>query len=186
MNCTTPANYFHALRRQIHRDFRKPLIIMTPKSLLRHKICVSNLDDFSKKNSFHRILEDHAFEKKNGFLELDKSKNINKVIMCSGKIYFDLLEAREKFKRKDVILLRIEQLYPFPAKSLVKSIKLYAENAEFIWCHVRDYIQWTLDFIKASNKKVSYIGRAPAASPATGYAKRHIAQQKEILEKVFN
>ena len=197
MNCTTPANYFHALRRQIHRDFRKPLVIMTPKSLLRHKICVSNLDDFSKKNSFHRILEDHAFEKKNGFLELEKSKNINKLIMCSGKIYFDLLEAREKYKRRDVVLLRIEQLYPFPAKSLVKSIKPYAKNAEFIWCqeepknmgawsHVRDYIQWTLDFIKASNKKVSYIGRAPAASPATGYAKRHIAQQKEILEKVFN
>ena len=197
MNCTTPANYFHALRRQIHRDFRKPLVIMTPKSLLRHKICVSNLDDFSKKNSFHRILEDHAFEKKNGFLELEKSKNINKVIMCSGKIYFDLLEAREKYKRRDVVLLRIEQLYPFPAKSLVKSIKPYAKNAEFIWCqeepknmgawsHVRDYIQWTLDFIKANNKNVSYIGRAPAASPATGYAKRHLAQQKEILEKVFN
>ena len=197
MNCTTPANYFHALRRQIHRDFRKPLVIMTPKSLLRHKICVSNLDDFSKKNSFHRILEDHAFDKKNGFLELEKSKNINKVIMCSGKIYFDLLEAREKYKRRDVVLLRIEQLYPFPAKSLVKSIKPYAKNAEFIWCqeepknmgawsHVRDYIQWTLDFIKANNKNVSYIGRAPAASPATGYAKRHVAQQKEILEKVFN
>jgi len=197
MNCTTPANYFHALRRQIHRDFRKPLVIMTPKSLLRHKICVSNLDDFSKKNSFHRILEDHAFEKKNGFLELEKSKNINKLIMCSGKIYFDLLEAREKYKRRDVVLLRIEQLYPFPAKSLVKSIKPYAKNAEFIWCqeepknmgawsHVRDYIQWTLDFIKANNKNVSYIGRAPAASPATGYAKRHVAQQKEILEKVFN
>ena len=197
MNCTTPANYFHALRRQIHRDFRKPLVIMTPKSLLRHKICVSNLDDFSKKNSFHRILEDHAFEKKNGFLELEKSKNINKVILCSGKIYFDLLDAREKYKRRDVVLLRIEQLYPFPAKSLVKSIKPYAKNAEFIWCqeepknmgawsHVRDYIQWTLDFIKANNKNVSYIGRAPAASPATGYAKRHIAQQKEILEKVFN
>ena len=197
MNCTTPANYFHALRRQIHRDFRKPLVIMTPKSLLRHKVCVSNLDDFSKKNSFHRILEDHAFEKKNGFLELEKSKNINKVILCSGKIYFDLLEAREKYKRRDVVLLRIEQLYPFPAKSLVKSIKPYAKNAEFIWCqeepknmgawsHVRDYIQWTLDFIKANNKNVSYIGRAPAASPATGYAKRHVAQQKEILEKVFN
>ena len=197
MNCTTPANYFHALRRQIHRDFSKPLVIMTPKSLLRHKICVSNLDDFSKKNSFHRILEDHAFEKKNGFLELEKSKNINKVILCSGKIYFDLLEAREKYKRRDVVLLRIEQLYPFPAKSLVKSIKPYAKNAEFIWCqeepknmgawsHVRDYIQWTLDFIKANNKNVSYIGRAPAASPATGYAKRHVAQQKEILEKVFN
>ena len=197
MNCTTPANYFHALRRQIHRDFRKPLVIMTPKSLLRHKICVSNLDDFSKKNSFHRILVDHAFEKKNGFLELEKSKNINKVVMCSGKIYFDLLEAREKYKRRDVVLLRIEQLYPFPAKSLVKSIKPYAKNAEFIWCqeepknmgawsHVRDYIQWTLDFIKANNKNVSYIGRAPAASPATGYAKRHVAQQKEILEKVFN
>ena len=197
MNCTTPANYFHALRRQMHRDFRKPLIIMTPKSLLRNKYCVSNLEDFSKENFFHRILWDHAIDPKiNGFLELKKSSEIKKVIMCSGKVYFDLLDAREKLKKDDVILFRIEQLYPFPAKTLVKELKPYVKNAKFYWCQeepknmgawfsVRDYIQWTLENIKANNSEIFYIGRSPDASPATGYAKRHASQQQEIINKVF-
>ncbi len=198
MNCTTPANYFHALRRQMHRDFRKPLIIMTPKSLLRHKHCISDLDDFNKKNSFHRVLWDHAIDPKTkGFIKLKKSNKIKKVIICSGKIYFDLLEAREKFKKDDIIFYRVEQLYPFPAKALAKELKPYAKNANFYWCQeepknmgawfsVRDYIQWTLDNIKANNNKVSYIGRNPDASPATGYVKRHISQQQEIIKKVFD
>ena len=197
MNCTTPANYFHALRRQIHRDFRKPLIIMTPKSLLRNKYCVSNINDFGKENSFHRVMWDHAIDPKTkDFIKLKKSSKIKKVILCSGKIYFDLLEAREKLKKDDVIIFRIEQLYPFPAKSLVKEIKPYAKNARFYWCQeepknmgawfsVRDYIQWTLDTIKATNREISYIGRSPDASPATGYAKRHLAEQQEIIDKVF-
>ena len=197
MNCTTPANYFHALRRQIHRDFRKPLIIMSPKSLLRNKLCVSNLEDFDKKNSFHRVLWDHAIDPKvNGFIKLKKSDKIRKVILCSGKVYFDLLEEREKLKNDDVTILRIEQLYPFPIKPLVQEIKRYAKNAKFYWCQeepknmgawllVRDYIQWTLNYIGAKNKEIMYIGRNIAASPATGYAKRHLAQQKEILKKVF-
>ena len=197
MNCTTPANYFHALRRQMHRDFRKPLIMMTPKSLLRNKYCVSNLEDFSKSNTFHRILWDHAIDPQTkGFIKLKESSKIKKVILCSGKVYFDLLEAREKLKKDNVILFRIEQLYPFPAKTLVKELKPYAENAKFYWCQeepknmgawfsVRDYIQWTLDTIKANNNKISYIGRSPDASPATGYAKRHISQQQEIISKVF-
>ena len=197
MNCTTPANYFHALRRQMHRDFRKPLIIMSPKSLLRHKYCVSNLMDFSKQNSFHRVLWDHAIDPKSqGFVKLQKSKKIKKVILCSGKIYFDLLEARENLKRDDLVFYRIEQLYPFPVKSLVKELKPYAKSAKFYWCQeepknmgawffVRDYIRWTLDNIKANNKDISYIGRSPDASPATGYAKRHSSQQKEIIKKVF-
>ena len=197
MNCTTPANYFHALRRQMHRDFRKPLIIMTPKSLLRHKHCTSNLVDFSKKNSFHRILWDHAMDPKlKGFIKLKKTKEIKKVILCSGKIYFDLLEEREKLKRNDVVFFRIEQLYPFPAKTLAEELKPYSKNANFYWCQeepknmgawfsVRDYIQWTLDNIKASNNMISYIGRSPDASPATGYLKRHMSQQQEILKKVF-
>jgi 2-oxoglutarate dehydrogenase E1 component len=197
MNCTTPANYFHALRRQMHRDFRKPLIIMTPKSLLRNKYCVSNLNDFSKENSFHRVMWDHSIDPKSkGFIKLQKSSKIRKVILCSGKIYFDLLEAREKLKVDDVILFRIEQLYPFPAKALVKELKPYAKSATFHWCQeepknmgawfsVRDYIQWTLDNIRANNNKISYIGRSPDASPATGYAKRHISQQQEIIKKVF-
>jgi len=197
MNCTTPANYFHALRRQMHRDFRKPLIIMTPKSLLRHKHCISNLEDFSKKNSFHRVMWDHAIDPKiKGFVKLEKPKKIKKVILCSGKVYFDLLETREKLKRNDIIFYRIEQLYPFPVKALAKELKPYAKNAKFYWCQeepknmgawfsVRDYIQWTLDNIKVNNNKVSYIGRSPDASPATGYAKRHISQQQEIIKEVF-
>ena len=197
MNCTTPANYFHALRRQMNRDFRKPLIIMTPKSLLRNKYCVSNLVDFNKKNSFHRVMWDHAIDPAyDGFIKLKPSSKIRKVILCSGKVYFDLLEAREKLKVDDVVMFRIEQLYPFPAKSLVKEIKPYAKSAKFYWCQeepknmgawfsVRDYIQWTLDNIKANNNEISYIGRSPDASPATGYAKRHISQQQEIIKKVF-
>ncbi len=198
MNCTTPANYFHALRRQMHRSFRKPLIIMTPKSLLRNKYCVSNLEDFNKKNTFHRVLWDHAIDPKSkGFIKLKESSKIRKVILCSGKVYFDLLDAREKLKRDDVVMYRIEQLYPFPAKALVKELKPYAENAQFFWCQeepknmgawfsVRDYIQWTLDTLKANNNKISYIGRSPDATPATGYAKRHNSQQQEIINKVFD
>ena len=197
MNCTTPANYFHALRRQMHRDFRKPLIMMTPKSLLRNKFCVSNLEDFSKNNSFHRVMWDHALDPKTkGFIKLKKKAEIKKVILCSGKVYFDLLIAREKLKKDDVVLFRIEQLYPFPAKVLVKEIKPYADNAKFYWCQeepknmgawfsVRDYIQWTLETIKAKNNQISYIGRSPDASPATGYAKRHLSEQKKIINKVF-
>ena len=170
---------------------------MTPKSLLRNKLCISNLEDFSKKNSFHRVLWDHAIDpNENSFIKLKKSKEIRKVILCSGKIYFDLLDAREKLKVNDIVIFRIEQLYPFPAKPLVKEIKKYAKNAKFYWCQeepknmgawllVRDYIQWSLNYIGAKNKEIMYIGRNPAASPATGYAKRHSAQQKEIIEKVF-
>ncbi len=197
MNCTTPANYFHALRRQMHRDFRKPLVIMTPKSLLRNKYCVSNLEDFSKQNSFHRVLWDHARDTmQKGFIKLKDDKKIRKIILCSGKIYFDLLAAREKLKINDVILYRIEQLYPFPARSLVKELKPFAKNAKFYWCQeepknmgawfaVRDYIQWTLETIKAKNRAISYIGRSPDATPATGYASRHNSEQQEIINKVF-
>jgi len=196
MNCTTPANYFHALRRQIHRDFRKPLIIMTPKSLLRNKRCVSNIEDFTKKNTFHRVLNDHADFKKYGLLSLKEDKKIRKVIICSGKIYFDLIEAREKIKNDEVFIIRIEQLYPFPVKTLAKELKRFKKLAKFYWCQeepqnmgawnsARNYIQWSLDYIKADNRKVEYIGRKPAASPATGHIKRHIDQQKQIVEKVL-
>ena len=198
MNCTTPANYFHALRRQIHRDFRKPLVIMTPKSLLRNKLCTSKIKDFSKNNSFHRVLWDHAIDpNEKGFINLKSNEKIKKVILCSGKIYFDLLEAREKAKVDDVVFFRIEQLYPFPVKPLVKEITRYAKNAKFYWCQeepknmgawflVRDYIQWTLNYIGAKNNVIKYIGRKPAASPATGYEKRHLSQQKNIINEVFN
>ena len=197
MNCTTPANYFHALRRQVLRDFRKPLIMMAPKSLLRNKYCTSELKDFSKENSFHRVMWDHSMDPETkGFIKLKSNSDIKKVILCSGKVYFDLLSAREKLKKDDVILFRIEQLYPFPVKSLVKELKPFAKNANFFWCQeepknmgawllVRDYIRWTLDTIKAKNSEISYIGRNPDASIATGYAKRHLSEQQEIINKVF-
>ena len=112
VNCTTPANYFNVLRRQIHRDFRKPLIIMTPKSLLRNKLCVSKLEDFDKSNSFHRVLSDHSYLDDTNFIKLKPDADIKKVIICSGKVYFDLIKARENLKRDDVVFVRIEQLYP--------------------------------------------------------------------------
>tara|TARA_Y100000817_G_scaffold310665_1_gene301657 strand:- start:524 stop:3412 length:2889 start_codon:yes stop_codon:yes gene_type:complete len=195
VNCTTPANYFHALRRQIHRDFRKPLIVMTPKSLLRNKRCVSSIDDFSKKNTFHRVLNDHADFKKYNLVKLKEDKKIKKVVMCSGKIYFDLVEAREKSENREVFFIRIEQLYPFPAKTLARELKRFKKNSKFYWCQeepqnmgawntARNYIQWSLNYIKAENREVNYIGRKPAASPASGYLKKHLAEQNEILEKV--
>ena len=194
VNCTTPANYFHALRRQMHRDFRKPLIVMTPKSLLRHKRCISTLNDFTKKNSFHRVLEDHAHLKENNLLELKSNNKIEKVIICSGKIYFDLIEAREKVKNDKVVFIRLEQLYPFPVKTLAIELKKY-KNAKFFWCQeepqnmgawntVRIYIERTLEIIQSKSDKVKYIGRKPSASTATGNLNKHLAQQKEILEKV--
>tara|TARA_B100000029_G_scaffold159741_1_gene155422 strand:+ start:5392 stop:8295 length:2904 start_codon:yes stop_codon:yes gene_type:complete len=196
VNCTTPANYFHALRRQIHRDFRKPLIVMTPKSLLRNKRCVSHIEDFTKKNTFHRVLLDHAELKEYDLIKLKKDKEIKKVVLCTGKVYFDLIEAREKIKNDEVFFVRIEQLYPFPVKTLAKNLKRF-KNAKFYWCQeepqnmgawnsARNYINWSLDYIKAKTKEVEYIGRQAAASPATGYLKKHLAQQKEIIEKVLS
>jgi 2-oxoglutarate dehydrogenase E1 component len=178
----------------MHRDFRKPLIVMTPKSLLRHKRCISEIDDFTKKNSFHRILEDHAYLKKTNLIVLKKDKSIKKVVMCSGKIYFDLIEAREETKNNKVVFIRIEQLYPFPAKTLAQLLKRY-KNADFIWCQeepknmgawntVRNYIDRTLEIIQLKGDRVKYIGRKASSSTATGNLNKHLAQQKEILEKV--
>ena len=149
-----------------------------------------------QKNSFHRVLNDHADYKKYGLIKLKEDKKIKKVVMCSGKIYFDLLEAREKVKNKEVFIIRIEQLYPFPVKSLAKELKRFKKNSKFYWCQeepqnmgawnsARNYIQWSLDYIKAENNRVQYIGRKPAASPASGYLKKHLAEQNEILEKVL-
>ena len=195
VNCTTPSNYFHVLRRQMHRDFRKPLILMTPKSLLRHRKCVSNLNEFTTKNSFHRVLEDDAYSKDSSLIRLKKNSKIKKVVMCSGKIYYDLLEARENLKNDKVVFIRIEQLYPFPAKTLANLLKKY-ENAEFLWCQeepknmgawntVRNYIDRTLEIINFAKDKVKYVGRKASSSTATGNLNKHLAQQNEILEKVL-
>ena len=196
VNCTTPSNYFHVLRRQMHREFRKPLVIMTPKSLLRHKKCVSDISEFSKKSTFHRVLEDDAYSKINNLLELQKRDDkIKKVVMCSGKIYYDLIEARENFKNNNVTFIRIEQLYPFPVKTLANILKRYTK-AEFIWCQeepknmgawntVRNYIDRTLEILDFGDKSVNYVGRKASSSTATGNLNKHLAQQKEILEKVL-
>ena len=196
VNCTTPANYFHVLRRQIHRSFRKPLIIFTPKSLLRHKKCVSEIEDFSNKNSFHRVLPDHAEDPQYKLIKLAPDKELKRIIICSGKIYFDLLEKRQEMKEKRVQIIRIEQIYPFPAKTLAKLIKRFVNAEEYIWCQeepqnmgcwntVERYINWTLNHIKSNTKNIKYIGRGPMASTATGYLKKHVAQQQEIVTKAL-
>ena len=195
VNCTTPSNYFHVLRRQMHREFRKPLIIMTPKSLLRHKRCISNISEFTSKSSFHRVLEDDAYFEENKLISLEKDKKIKKVVMCSGKIYYDLIEAREKSKKNDVVFIRLEQLYPFPAKTLANLLKRY-KKAKFIWCQeepknmgawnaMRNYIDRTLEMINFKDINVKYVGRKASSSTATGNANKHLAQQKEILEKIL-
>ena len=195
VNCTTPSNYFHVLRRQMHREFRKPLVIMTPKSLLRHKRCISNISEFTSKSSFHRVLEDDAYFEENKLISLKKDQKIKKVVMCSGKIYYDLIEAREKLKNNNVVFIRLEQLYPFPAKTLANVLKRYT-NAKFIWCQeepknmgawnaMRNYIDRTLEMINFKDINVKYIGRKASSSTATGNANKHLAQQKEILEKIL-
>ncbi|MGI9408300.1 MAG: 2-oxoglutarate dehydrogenase E1 component, partial [Hyphomicrobiaceae bacterium] len=131
-NCTTPANYFHILRRQMHRKFRKPLVIMTPKSLLRHKRVLSNLDELATGSSFHRVLWDDAQHLPDQKIKLVPDSQIKRVVLCSGKVYYDLYEEREKLGIKDVYLLRLEQLYPFPARALVKELTRF-RKAEMIW-----------------------------------------------------
>ena len=168
---------------------------MTPKSLLRHKRCISNLSEFTKKNTFHRVLDDDAYSKNSGLIKLKGDNDIKKVVMCSGKIYYDLVEARENTKNNDVVFIRVEQLYPFPAKTLANLLKKY-EKAEFIWCQeepknmgawntVRNYIDRTLEIIYFNRDKVKYVGRKASSSTATGNLNKHLAQQKEILEKVL-
>ncbi len=196
VNCTTPANYFHLLRRQIHRTFRKPLIVFSPKSLLRHKKCVSEIEDFLPENSFHRILPDHADFPEYNLIKLAKDEEIKRVVLCSGKVYFDISEKREIIRNPKVQLLRIEQLYPFPVKKLASFLKRFKNADEFIWCQeepenmgawsfVEKYINWTLESIGAKSQKVHYVGRKPSASTATGYLKKHVQQQDEIISKVL-
>ena len=168
---------------------------MTPKSLLRHKRCLSNISEFVSKSSFHRVLEDDANIKNNHLIPLKKDNQIKKVVMCSGKIYYDLLEERERAKKNDIVFVRIEQLYPFPAKTLAKVLKKY-KKANFVWCQeepknmgawntVRNYIDRTLEMINLKDINVKFVGRSASSTTATGNANKHLAQQKEILEKVL-
>ncbi|WP_108484969.1 2-oxoglutarate dehydrogenase E1 component [Oceaniglobus ichthyenteri] len=189
-NCTTPANYFHILRRQLHRSYRKPLILMTPKSLLRHKLAVNKAEDFQTGSSFHRVLWDDA-QYGNSELTLKPDAEIERVIMCSGKVYYDLLEKRDAEGLDNTYILRVEQFYPFPAKSMVTELERF-KNAHMIWCQeepknqggwtfIEPNIEWVLSRIKAKETRPEYVGRATSASPATGLASQHKAQQAALV-----
>jgi len=189
-NCTTPANYFHILRRQLHRSFRKPLVMMTPKSLLRHKMAVSKLADFETGSSFHRVLWDDA-QKGNSDTVLKSDDKIRRLVICSGKVYFDLLQKRDAAGLDDVYVMRLEQFYPFPAMSMSKELTRF-KNAEIIWCQeepknqggwsfVEPNVEWILGRIEARNKRPLYTGRPAAASPATGLASQHKQQQTALV-----
>ncbi len=191
-NCTTPANYFHILRRQIHRKFRKPLILMTPKSLLRHKRAVSKLEDFGPRSSFHRILWDDARTDPQNNVQLVANEKIRRVILCSGKVYFDLLEERNARAITDILLLRLEQLYPFPAKALVTELAPFT-GAEIIWCqeepqnmggwaYIQPGIEWVLDHLDAKFRRPRYVGRSASAATATGLMKRHREELANFLD----
>jgi 2-oxoglutarate dehydrogenase E1 component len=191
-NCTTPANYFHILRRQMHRDFRKPLILMTPKSLLRHKKCVSSLEEMGPDSSFHRVLWDDAECDKGSPVKLVKDEKIRRVVLCTGKVYYDLHEEREKRGLNDIYLMRIEQLYPFPAKALVNELSRF-KDAEIVWCQeepqnmgswtfIQPYMEWVLNRIEAKHRRPSYAGRPASASTATGLMSRHLKELAAFLE----
>ena len=193
-NCTTPANYFHILRRQLLRDFRKPLIMFTPKSLLRHKQCTSRMKDFTD-DAFHRVLLDDGETKHNKKFLVEDDK-IKKVILCSGKVYYDLLSERDSNKKLDIYIIRLEQLYPFPAKALTPIISRF-KNADFIWCQeepknmgpwntMERYIDWCLIKAKCEKTKVKYVGRSPAASTATGLMSKHQKQQKMLIDSALS
>jgi 2-oxoglutarate dehydrogenase E1 component len=196
-NLTTPANYFHALRRQIHRDFRKPLVIMTPKSLLRHKLATSSLDDMGAKTSFHRVLWDDAeTEGRQGNVKLVKDNKIRRVVLCSGKVYYDLFEKREELGIDDVYLMRIEQFYPVPRKSMMKEMSRF-KQAEFVWCQeeprnmggwnfIRDEIEWCAQQIEAKNSRPRYAGRPPSAATATGLLSKHNAEQNALVNTALS
>jgi len=188
VNVTTPANYFHVLRRQMVRNFRKPLIMFTPKSLLRHKLCVSPAAMMTGESTFHRILWDDA--ELAG--KLNKPKNIKRVVLCTGKVYYDLYQARDDKGIKDVVILRLEQLYPFPTDALAEELAKYP-NAEVVWCQEEPRNSGYWDFVDrriedsmvvAKHKKSTrpvYIGRAASASPATGSAGVHKAEQEKLV-----
>jgi len=194
-NVSTPANYFHILRRQLRREFRKPLVLFTPKSLLRHKRAVSELSEMSKGSSFHRLLWDDAEYKKGEAIKLVKDNKIKRVVLCTGKVYYDLYEEREKRGVDDIYLLRVEQLYPFPAKALITELSRF-KNAEMVWCQeepknmgywafIEPYLEWVLDHINSKHKRPRYAGRPAAASPATGLMSKHLQQLEAFLEEAL-
>jgi 2-oxoglutarate dehydrogenase E1 component len=195
-NCTTPANYFHVLRRQMHRNFRKPLILMTPKSLLRHKRAVSRLDELAEGSTFHRLLYDDAEMHEGEAIELAPDEKVRRVVICSGKVYFDLYDEREARGIDDIYLLRVEQLYPFPLKATGDLLSRFPD-AEIVWCQeepqnmggwtfVEPRICAVLEGLKQGHKPVRYAGRTASASTATGLMSKHIAQRDHLVDEALN
>jgi 2-oxoglutarate dehydrogenase E1 component len=194
-NCTTPANYFHILRRQVLREFRKPLILMTPKSLLRHKKAVSTLSDMAEGSSFHRVLPDDAQAGINTEVRLAADDKIRRVILCSGKVYYDLLDEREKRGIDDVYLLRLEQFYPWPMRSLTNELARF-KSAELVWCQeepknmggwvfVEPWLELTLAKMNIAAKRARYVGRPASASTAAGLMTRHKKELDTFLAAAF-
>ncbi len=186
-NCTTPANHFHVLRRQLHRKYRKPLILMTPKSLLRHKRCVSKLAEFSGRSAFRRVLPESQ--------KIAKAADVRRVVLCTGKVYYDLLEAREDRGIDDVAIVRIEQLAPFPDQSLAAELSQYG-NADVVWCQeepknmgawtfVGPRIEDVLGSLDVKATRPRYAGRDEAASPATGFIKVHQREQANLIDEAL-
>lgn len=185
-NCTTPANFFHALRRQMHREFRKPLVVMTPKSLLRHKLAQSSIEMFTEGSTFHRVLWD---DDKDTLVKADK---IKRVVLCTGKVYYDLLQERRDRGIDDVYIMRLEQIYPFPHKALVTELKAF-KNADIVWCQeepenqgawffVDRPIEGVLKELKHKAGRPTYAGRVASASPATGSNARHHMEQAQLVD----
>jgi 2-oxoglutarate dehydrogenase E1 component len=187
-NISTPANYFHVLRRQMRRRIRKPLVIFTPKSLLRHKLCVSRLNEFTVGTGFQRVIRETN-------LELAPAEQVRRVVLCTGKVYYDLLQEREERKLKDVSIVRVEQLYPFPLTPLSNELRKYP-NAGVVWCqeepenmgywHFMDRrIEGVLGTLDGSCKRPTYVGRPAAASPATGLMKNHNKEQARLIDEAL-
>jgi len=195
-NCTTPANYFHILRRQMKRNFRKPLILMTPKSLLRHKMSVSKLSEMGEKTEFHRLLWDSAQSDPELSIKLKRDKDIKRVIFCSGKVYFDILAERDKRKMADTYIFRMEQLYPYPHEVVIKELSRFKNVETVVWCQeepknmggwsfIEPLLEESLSACKLTPARAKYAGRSAAASPATGQMSRHLAQQAALVDQAL-
>ena len=186
-NFTTPANYFHALRRQLKANYRKPLVVMTPKSLLRHKLAVSSLAEFGPGSAFRYVIPEME--------AIAPEEKVKRVVLCTGKVYYDLLQERRDKSVQDVALIRLEQIHPFPAKSLAMALAPY-RNAEVIWCQeepenmggwhfVDRRIEKVLKEVGGQAQRPEFVGREEAASPATGLAKVHQAQQEALVRQAL-
>ena len=177
LNCTTPANFFHAMRRQVHREFRLPLIVFTPKKLLRYPLCVSKMEDFGEGSRFQELIDDTYVQ----------AGEVKRVLLCTGKIYYDLLEEQQKNERKDVAIVRLEQLYPVPVEQLRAMIRKYSTEVEYFWVQEepRNMGAWNFVLRIINEVKLGVICRKPSPSPASGYYKKHAHFQSEIIKNAF-